>query len=38
MSYIQKPNGSEEVKVNEIRRLLVVMLLPLLLATPRWLR
>jgi hypothetical protein len=33
MSYIQKPKGSEEVKVIEIRRFLIVMLLPLLLAT-----
>jgi pimeloyl-ACP methyl ester carboxylesterase len=33
MSYIQKPKGSEEVKVNEICRFLVLMLLPLLLAT-----
>lgn len=33
MSYFQKPKGSEEVMVNEIRPFLVVMLLPLLLAT-----
>jgi hypothetical protein len=34
MSYIQRPKGSEGVKLNEIRRFWVVLLVSLLLATP----